>query len=111
MNANLIFKRHDHRENGVRGAGVVAVGRMRRNGDGDDGDDDDAASEVVSVAGSPALTMTNKEEDRKSRDERDRERWAKLKRLKQAFHVKRRKGKGKLDAEGVNLKGKVPEGT
>lgn len=28
------------------------------------------------------------------RDERDRERWAKLKRLKQAFHVKRRKGRG-----------------
>lgn len=28
-----------------------------------------------------------------SRDERDRERWTKLKRLKQAFHVKRRKGR------------------
>ena len=103
VNANLIFKRHDHRENAGRGAGVVAVGRGRRN-DGDNVDDgDDAASEVASVAGSSALT--NREEDGKSRDERDRERWAKLKRLKQAFHVKRRKGKG--GTEGVKGKGSL----
>lgn len=51
--------------------------------------DTGAGGEVASVAGSEAMG----EEGRAGRDERDRERWAKLKRLKQAFHVKRRKGK------------------
>lgn len=47
-------------------------------------DDDarDAASLLETVAG----------EDEKTRDERDRQRWAKLKRLKQVFHVKKRPG-------------------
>lgn len=56
-------------------------------------------SEVASVAESTAMTMREEEVgevNMKGRDERDRERWTKLKRLKQAFHVKRRvKGKGK----------------
>ena len=33
--------------------------------------------------------------DTKARDARDKERWAKLKKLKQVFHVKRGKSKGK----------------
>ncbi len=37
-------------------------------------------------------------------DERDRERWAKLKRLKQAFHVKRRKGRGDEGTRGAEGK-------
>ena len=46
---------------------------------------DDGASEVDSEA---SLTMTK--EARAERDEKDKERWAKLKRLKQVFHVKRK---------------------
>lgn len=52
---------------------------------------DDAASEVGSEVSFATLSK-----DRKSEDERDKERWAKLKRLKQIFHVK--KGKRKEDA-------------
>ena len=90
VNACLIHKRHA--ENGDRGA--AAVTSTSRNLI-----DDGAASEVGSVAES-AVT---REEDTKGRDERDSERWAKLKRLKQAFHVKRKKGKG--GAEGGKSKG------
>lgn len=43
---------------------------------------EDAASFVETVVG----------EDEKTRDETDRQRWAKLKRLKQVFHVKKRPG-------------------
>ena len=57
--------------------------------------DDDAVSEVVSVA-----STSGGPEDRVARDAKDKERWAKLKKLKQVFHVKRSikigKGKGKL---------------
>ena len=59
----------------------------------DHGDeDDDAASEVVSITSTAAGP-----EDRAARDAKDKERWAKLKKLKQAFHVKRSSkiGKGK----------------
>lgn len=52
---------------------------------------DDAASEVGSEVSFVTLSR-----DRKNEDERDKERWAKLKRLKQIFHVK--KGKRKEDA-------------
>ncbi|KAL2044724.1 hypothetical protein N7G274_002498 [Stereocaulon virgatum] len=51
-------------------------------------DMDDVASEVASVT---SLATTSRE--RKNEEERDKERWAKLKRLKQVFQVKRGKGK------------------
>ena len=51
--------------------------------------DDDAASEVGSV-----VSEKNGVEKRAARDEKDRERWAKLKKLKKAFSVKRVKSKG-----------------
>lgn len=59
------------------------------------GADDDAVSEVVSIA-----STGGDAEDRAARDAKDKERWAKLKKLKQAFHVKRssRIGKGKEKA-------------
>ena len=47
-----------------------------------------ASEEVASVEVGAKETETVE-----VRDEKDRERWAKLKRLKQAFHVKRKKGK------------------
>lgn len=61
---------------------------------------DDTASEVVSVADSTSTTT-----DKASRDEKDKERWAKLKRLKQVFHVKTRKGKDNFmskDGSAIN---------
>lgn len=60
-----------------------------------------AASEVASIADS---TLTK--DETAVRDEKDKERWAKLKRLKQAFHVKRKKGKENPGAvkEGSLLK-------
>ena len=56
----------------------------------------DEGSVVDSVATSTAV-------DRASRDEKDKERWARLKRIKQAFRIKRvGKGKGKdKNNEGV----------
>lgn len=54
-------------------------------------DQDGAASEVASVASSFVGP-----EEKASRDEKDKERWAKLKRLKRIFNVKRGKGKGIL---------------
>ncbi len=78
----MVLKRH--RESGD-GRAVAGAG----------GGDEDAASEVGSVGGEEV----SREVERRVRDERDRERWAKLKRLKQAFQV-RRKGRGKGDAEG-----------
>lgn len=51
-------------------------------------DMDDVASEVASVT---SLATTSRE--RKDEEERDKERWAKLKRLRQVFQVKRGKGK------------------
>ncbi len=51
----------------------------------------DATSEVGSE-----VSLATISRDRKDEDERDKERWAKLKRLKQIFHVKR--GKRKEDA-------------
>jgi len=58
---------------------------------------DDVASEVMTIA-STASGL----EDRAARDAKDKERWAKLKKLKQVFHVKRKSqvgvGKGDLAA-------------
>lgn len=50
---------------------------------------DGIVSEIGSVSSS-----TPRAEDRANTDEKDKERWAKLKRLKQVFHVKKGKGKG-----------------
>lgn len=58
--------------------------------------DGGAAAGAEVVAGVPDESARKKETA--VRDERDKERWAKLKRLKQAFHVKRRKGKGDAGA-------------
>ena len=54
--------------------------------------DDDAVSEVISVT-----STSGGPEDRVARDAKDKERWAKLKKLKKVFHVKRsiKIGKGK----------------
>ena len=51
-------------------------------------DMDGAASETATIANSIVVL-----EEKASRDEKDKERWAKLKRLKQVFKVKTRKGK------------------
>jgi len=51
-------------------------------------DSDDPASEVATV-----VAPDTPKGDSKDRDEKDKERWAKLKRLKQVFHVKKVKGK------------------
>lgn len=53
--------------------------------------------EVGGVANEEAMG----EERAGSRDERDKERWAKLKRLKQAFHVKRSKGRDSAEVVGT----------
>ena len=50
----------------------------------------DVASEVASLT-----TLATPNRDRKDDEERDKERWTKLKWLKQVFHVK--KGKAKED--------------
>lgn len=75
----MIYKRHEDEDKRPATAGSV----------------DGAAGEVASIDAESAVA---KEEETAARDEKDRERWAKLKRLKQAFHVKRRKGKGTADA-------------
>ena len=73
----MVHKRHEDEDRGV------ATAR----------DSDGAASEVEVGSLGAESTVTAREETA-VRDERDRERWAKLKRLKQTFHVKRRKAKG-----------------
>ena len=72
MDASVIYKRHESEDKRPVTARIL----------------DEAASEVASITDS----IVSKEETA-VRDEKDKERWAKLKRLKQAFHVKRRKGK------------------
>lgn len=79
VDASVIYKRHEDEDKRPATAGSV----------------DGAAGEVASIDAESAVA---KEEETAARDEKDRERWAKLKRLKQAFHVKRRKGKGTADA-------------
>ena len=79
---------------------VIAITQHERNerGMGSDvtiTDLDDAASEVGSVVSLAAISR-----DRKDENERDKERWAKLKRLKQMFHVKT--GKRKENAANNN---------
>ena len=49
---------------------------------------DDTASEIDGIA-----SLATMKESRTNEEEKDKERWAKLKRLKQAFNVKRSKGK------------------
>ncbi|KAL9134309.1 MAG: hypothetical protein Q9175_004513 [Cornicularia normoerica] len=73
VDASVVYKRH---ENGDK---RPPTARTR----------DGAASEVAGIADE----VVGKEETAVDRDEKDKERWAKLKRLKQAFHVKRKKGK------------------
>lgn len=72
VDASVIYKRHESEDKRPVTARIL----------------DEAASEVASITDS----IVSKEETA-VRDEKDKERWAKLKRLKQAFHVKRRKGK------------------
>lgn len=112
VNACLLHKRHttDNVPKSAAATPTLASSKNTSNNNNNNNDHDGAAaSEVASVAESSvtmATTMTREEGvlggvDMKGRDERDRERWAKLKRLKQAFHVKRRvKDKGKSAAEG-----------
>ena len=83
VDARTLHRRHEHEHGNGNGNGNEGAVTARAF------NDDGTASEVVSVAES-----TGTKEDLAVRDERDKERWAKLKRLKQAFHVKRRKGKG-----------------
>ncbi len=71
--------------------GRAVVAKQRGHGDGDG-----AGSERPGLADADGME-TGAVVDR---DERDRERWAKLKRLKQAFHVKRRKGRGDEGTRG-----------
>lgn len=59
-----------------------------------DGDRDSETGAVLDEVG-----------NNKARDAKDRERWAKLKKLRQVFHVKRAKGKGG-EKEKEKLKGK-----
>ena len=81
VDASVVHKRHENENNGKTRPQTAASTR----------DAAAASGEVASVAGSE---MPGKQaETVEVRDERDKERWAKLKRLKQAFHVKRRKGK------------------
>ena len=61
---------------------------------------DGAASDVASVASS----VTGPKE-KASRDEQDKERWAKLKRLKQVFNVKKGKGKRAPVVSGLKAAG------
>ncbi|CAF9922214.1 hypothetical protein IMSHALPRED_005621 [Imshaugia aleurites] len=71
-----------------------------RHGDGErravarEGDGEGEGVEGGGEGEGEGVEMAGREEEGVARDERDRERWAKLKRLKQAFHVRRRKGKG-----------------
>lgn len=51
-------------------------------------------TDIASLKTNAATTANMQNGDRTARDEKDKERWAKIKRLKQVFHVKR--GKGKL---------------
>ena len=53
---------------------------------------EDTVDDTASTFGSTIRSAQTKE-DRKDQDEKDKERWAKLKRLKQVFHVKRNKGR------------------
>lgn len=65
----------------------------------------DGAENVISEANADVASLSSnvtaadaQSRERLARDEKDKERWAKLKRLKQVFHVKR--GKGKLGIKG-----------
>lgn len=63
---------------------------------GTDGDGNSEAGAVLGEAG-----------DDKARDAKDHERWAKLKKLRQVFHVRRGKGKaGEREKEKKKSKGK-----
>lgn len=64
---------------------------QRREESGDVAREKEIADDATSDVGSVVTSMTP--EDRASRDEKDKERWAKLKRLKQVFHVRSEKGK------------------
>ena len=70
------------------------------------GDGDRVGSDVASIEEESSVAVS-REETGVSRDERDKERWAKLKRLKQAFHVNSSKGKGFGNGETKGADGKV----
>lgn len=101
MDAGASFRKHEREKSDVGGtahksvdANVVAA---RSGGAG-------GGSEVASLAPSSSSFSTETvtirgQEDLDRRDEKDRERWVKLKRLKQAFHVTR-KGRGKGKEKG-----------
>lgn len=63
----------------------------------------DEATEVGSMISE--VTSVTQKADPAARDAKDKERWAKLKKLKQAFHVKRGRGKGPAKEKEV-VKGK-----
>jgi hypothetical protein len=60
---------------------------------------DDEASEVASVK-----SLAQSKEEREEVETKDKERWAKLKKLKQVFHVRRKKG-GTPDKKGEGTTG------
>ena len=81
VDASVVHKRHENENKGRSRPQTAASTR-------------DAATPGEEVASVAESEVRGKEaETVEIRDERDKERWAKLKRLKQAFHVKRKKGK------------------
>ena len=103
----MSFKRHERESEsehhvGSRDQRAAITTAARTLGGG--GGESEVASLAPSLSSSAMTTTTTttrgREEELIGRDERDRERWAKLKRLKQAFHVKRRNGKGKEKEKG-----------
>lgn len=66
--------------------------------------------ENVQTEGGGSVTgETGGQDTTQTRDAKDKERWAKLKRLRQAFHVKRGKGKAGGDKEKVKEKDRGKE--
>ena len=63
-------------------------------------DSEDVASEVGSISSSALISG-----DRKDEEERDKERWAKLKRLKQVFHVKKGRKRETILPKSGNVPG------
>ena len=82
VDASVVHKRHENENVGKSRPRTAASTRDAAAA---------AGEEVASVADSEAVGK--EAETVEIRDEKDKERWAKLKRLKQAFHVKRKKGK------------------
>ncbi|KAL2049253.1 hypothetical protein ABVK25_010520 [Lepraria finkii] len=75
----------------MRAVNVSTLHRRGGSGDTTGATSKDLDAGASGVASLTSLATTSR--DRKDEEERDKERWAKLKRLKQVFHVKRCKGK------------------